>query len=149
MVILTDDEDRENEGDLVMAAEKVTPDGHQLHGHATARGLICLSLTEERIRQLGLPLMVQDNTSPFQTAFTVSIEAARGVTTGISAADRAPHDPGRGGAQRQARRTSCAPATSSPCAPARAACWCAPARPRARWTSRGWPASSPPASSAR
>ncbi len=88
MVILTDDEDRENEGDLVMAAEKVTPAA--INFMAThARGLICLSLTEDRIRQLNLPLMVQDNTSPYQTAFTVSIEAARGVTTGISAADRA------------------------------------------------------------
>jgi 3,4-dihydroxy 2-butanone 4-phosphate synthase / GTP cyclohydrolase II len=88
MVILTDDEDRENEGDLVMAAEKATPKAINFmatHG----RGLICLSLSEERIRQLNLPLMVHDNTSPFQTAFTVSIEAARGVTTGISATDRA------------------------------------------------------------
>jgi 3,4-dihydroxy 2-butanone 4-phosphate synthase/GTP cyclohydrolase II len=88
MVILTDDEDRENEGDLVMAAQKVTPEAINFmatHG----RGLICLSLIDERLRQLNLPLMVQDNTSPFQTAFTVSIEAARGVTTGISAADRA------------------------------------------------------------
>jgi 3,4-dihydroxy 2-butanone 4-phosphate synthase/GTP cyclohydrolase II len=88
MVILTDDEDRENEGDLVMAAEKVTPEAINFmatHG----RGLICLSLTEDRIRQLALPLMVQDNNSPYQTAFTVSIEAATGVTTGISAADRA------------------------------------------------------------
>src|SRR6476469_9412198 len=88
MVILTDDEDRENEGDLVMAAQKVTPKA--INFMAThARGLICLSLTEERIQQLALPLMVQENTSPYQTAFTVSIEAARGVTTGISAADRA------------------------------------------------------------
>src|SRR5687767_12032334 len=88
IVILTDDEDRENEGDLVMAAQKVTPAAINFmatHG----RGLICLSLTEDRIRRLNLPLMVHDNTSPFQTAFTVSIEAARGVTTGISAADRA------------------------------------------------------------
>jgi 3,4-dihydroxy 2-butanone 4-phosphate synthase / GTP cyclohydrolase II len=88
MVILTDDEDRENEGDLVMAAEKVTPQAINFmatHG----RGLVCLSLTEERIRKLNLPLMVQENTSPFGTAFTVSIEAASGVTTGISAADRA------------------------------------------------------------
>ncbi len=87
MVILTDDEDRENEGDLVIAATKCTPQAINfmaLH----ARGLICLSLTEDRLRQLNLPLMVQDNTSPYQTAFTVSIEAARGVTTGISAADR-------------------------------------------------------------
>src|SRR5437867_6392289 len=88
MVIVTDDEDRENEGDLVMAAEKVTPAA--INFMAThARGLICLSLTEERLARLSLPLMVQDNTSPFQTAFTVSIEAARGVSTGISAADRA------------------------------------------------------------
>ena len=88
MVILTDDEDRENEGDLVMAAELATPEAINFmatHG----RGLICLSLTEEKIRQLNLPLMVQDNTSPYQTAFTVSIEAASGVSTGISAADRA------------------------------------------------------------
>ncbi len=88
MVILTDDEDRENEGDLVMAAEKVTPQAINFmatHG----RGLICLSLTEERIRQLNLPLMVHDNTSQYQTAFTVSIEASRGISTGISAADRA------------------------------------------------------------
>ncbi len=88
MVILTDDEDRENEGDLVMAAEKVTPEAINFmatHG----RGLICLSLTEERIQQLNLPLMVQENTSPYQTAFTVSIEASRGITTGISAQDRA------------------------------------------------------------
>ncbi len=88
MVILTDDEDRENEGDLVMAAEKVTPTAINFmasHG----RGLICLSLTEERLKQLQLPLMVQDNSSSFGTAFTVSVEAATGVTTGISAADRA------------------------------------------------------------
>lgn len=88
MVILTDDETRENEGDLVMAAEKVTPAAINFMAKH-ARGLICLSLTEERIRRLNLPLMVQENTSPFQTAFTVSIEAARGVSTGISAADRA------------------------------------------------------------
>jgi 3,4-dihydroxy 2-butanone 4-phosphate synthase/GTP cyclohydrolase II len=88
MVILTDDEDRENEGDLVMAAEKVTP--RAINFMAThGRGLICLSLTEDRIAQLALPAMVTENSSPFQTAFTVSIEAARGVTTGISAADRA------------------------------------------------------------
>ena len=88
MVVLTDDEDRENEGDLVMAAAKVTPAAINFmatHG----RGLICLSLTDDRLRQLNLPLMVHDNTSPFGTAFTVSIEAARGVTTGISAQDRA------------------------------------------------------------
>lgn len=88
MVILTDDEDRENEGDLILAAEKATPEAINFmatHG----RGLICLTLTEDKARALDLPLMVRDNQSPFQTAFTVSIEAAQGVTTGISAADRA------------------------------------------------------------
>jgi 3,4-dihydroxy 2-butanone 4-phosphate synthase/GTP cyclohydrolase II len=90
MVILVDDEDRENEGDLCIAAEKVTPEAVNFmtkHG----RGLVCLALTEEKVRQLRLPLMVDAgaNTSAFGTAFTVSIEAASGVTTGISARDRA------------------------------------------------------------
>jgi 3,4-dihydroxy 2-butanone 4-phosphate synthase/GTP cyclohydrolase II len=88
MVILVDDEDRENEGDLTMAAEKVTPEAINfmaMHG----RGLICLSLTPERVEHLQLPMMTADNTSSFGTAFTISIEAKKGVTTGISAADRA------------------------------------------------------------
>jgi 3,4-dihydroxy 2-butanone 4-phosphate synthase / GTP cyclohydrolase II len=88
IVILMDDKDRENEGDLCMAAEKVTPQAINFmatHG----RGLICLPLTEERVRHLGIAMMVSENTSPFGTAFTVSIDAARGITTGISAADRA------------------------------------------------------------
>lgn len=88
MVILCDNEDRENEGDLTMAAEKVTSEAINFmakHG----RGLICLSLTEEQIEKLQLPMMVTENTSAFQTAFTVSIDARSGVTTGISAADRA------------------------------------------------------------
>jgi 3,4-dihydroxy 2-butanone 4-phosphate synthase/GTP cyclohydrolase II len=88
MVILVDEEDRENEGDLVMAAEFVTPAAINFmakHG----RGLICLTLTEERCRQLNLPPMVSNNRSQMGTNFTVSIEAARGVTTGISAGDRA------------------------------------------------------------
>jgi len=88
MVILVDDEDRENEGDLTMAAETVTPEAINFmakHG----RGLICLSMTGEKIDSLNLPLMVEHNTSSFQTGFTVSIEARCGVTTGISAADRA------------------------------------------------------------
>lgn len=88
MVILVDDEGRENEGDLVMAADKVTPEAINFMARF-ARGLICLSLTEERIEHLRLPMMVQDNNTPFGTAFTVSIEARTGVTTGISAADRA------------------------------------------------------------
>ena len=90
MVILVDDEDRENEGDLCMAAEKVTPEAINFMVRF-GRGLVCLSLTEERLHQLRLHMMVQDqeNTSPYGTAFTVSIEAREGVTTGISAADRA------------------------------------------------------------
>src|SRR5260221_10330928 len=88
MIVLADAEDRENEGDLVLAADFVTPEAiNFLATHA--RGLVCLTLTEERCRQLNLPLMVNDNRSPMGTAFTVSIEAASGVSTGISAADRA------------------------------------------------------------
>ena len=88
MVILVDDEDRENEGDLTMAAEKVTPEAINFMAKY-GRGLICLSLTEERLNELRLPMMVSENTSRFQTAFTVSVDARKGVTTGISAADRA------------------------------------------------------------
>ena len=88
MVVVVDDEDRENEGDLIMAAELVKPaDINFMVTHA--RGLVCLSLTRERCRQLGLGPMVRDNNSPYHTNFTVSIEAAEGVTTGISAYDRA------------------------------------------------------------
>ena len=88
MVILVDDEDRENEGDLTMAAEKVTPEA--INFMATyGRGLVCLSLTPQKANALDLSPMVTDNTSRFETAFTVSVEARRGVTTGISAADRA------------------------------------------------------------
>ncbi len=88
MVILVDEEDRENEGDLVLAADFVTPEAINFMARF-GRGLICLTLTEERCRQLHLPPMVQQNRSSHGTAFTVSIEAAEGVTTGISAADRA------------------------------------------------------------
>jgi 3,4-dihydroxy 2-butanone 4-phosphate synthase/GTP cyclohydrolase II len=87
-VVVVDDEDRENEGDLVMAAEKITPQAINFMARE-GRGLICLALTEERCAALGLPLMVEDNTSNFGTAFTVSIEARGRTTTGISAADRA------------------------------------------------------------
>jgi 3,4-dihydroxy 2-butanone 4-phosphate synthase / GTP cyclohydrolase II len=87
-VILVDDEDRENEGDLCMAAEKATPDAVNFMARY-GRGLICLSLSPEMVDRLDLPMMVTNNKSPFQTAFTVSIEARKGVTTGISAADRA------------------------------------------------------------
>src|ERR1700733_4615572 len=88
MVVLVDDEDRENEGDLVMAAELITPEAINFmarHG----RGLICLSLTEERVKQLALPMMAADNRSPRSTAFTVSIDARRGMPPGIPARERA------------------------------------------------------------
>src|SRR5438093_8449248 len=88
MIIVVDDEDRENEGDLTIAAEKVTPEGINFmarHG----RGLICLSMTPERLDELEIPLMVAQNTSRFETAFCVPIEAKGRTTTGISAADRA------------------------------------------------------------
>jgi 3,4-dihydroxy 2-butanone 4-phosphate synthase/GTP cyclohydrolase II len=88
MVIMVDDADRENEGDLCIAAEYVTPEA--INFMATyGRGLVCLALTEAQVDRLQLPMMAQNNQSTFQTAFTVSIEAARGVTTGISAQDRA------------------------------------------------------------
>ena len=88
MVILMDDEDRENEGDLIIAADHVTPEAINFMARY-GRGLICLTLTKARCQQLKLPLMVHDNTEQFSTNFTVSIEAAQGVTTGISASDRA------------------------------------------------------------
>jgi len=88
MVILMDDEDRENEGDLIMAAAKVRPEDINFMAR-NGRGLICLTLTQERCEQLRLPLMVNDNNAAYSTNFTVSVEAAVGVTTGISAADRA------------------------------------------------------------
>jgi 3,4-dihydroxy 2-butanone 4-phosphate synthase / GTP cyclohydrolase II len=102
------------------------------------RGLICLPLTAERCDALRLPLMSERNTSNFGTAFCESIDAREGVTTGISAADRTltilkGHRP-------DCRpRTWPAPATSSPSAPAMAACWCAPGRPKPRWIWRAWP----------
>ncbi len=88
MIILVDDADRENEGDLTMAAELATPEAINFMARF-GRGLICLALAPEFVERLRLPMMTRDNQSPFQTAFCVSIEARRGVTTGISAADRA------------------------------------------------------------
>lgn len=88
MIILVDDEDRENEGDLTMAAEKVTPEAINFMAKY-GRGLICLALTEEQVEKLQLSMMTARNSSRYGTAFTVSIEAAHGVTTGISAFDRA------------------------------------------------------------
>ncbi|HEY2677681.1 MAG TPA: 3,4-dihydroxy-2-butanone-4-phosphate synthase, partial [Steroidobacteraceae bacterium] len=88
MAVIMDDEDRENEGDLIMAAECVRPEDVNFMARY-GRGLICLTLTRERCRQLRLPLMVSDTDTTHRTNFTLSIEAAEGVTTGISAHDRA------------------------------------------------------------
>src|SRR3954468_20671755 len=88
MVIVVDDEDRENEGDLTMAADMVTPEAINLMARH-ARGLICLAMTEERVEHLRLPMMTADNRSLRSTAFTVSIDARKGITTGISARERA------------------------------------------------------------
>ena len=88
MLILVDDEDRENEGDLVVPAQFATPDAVNFMARH-ARGLVCLALTRQRVEQLGLPLMSAHNGTRHQTAFTISIEAREGVTTGISAHDRA------------------------------------------------------------
>ena len=87
MIIIVDDEDRENEGDLMIASEKATPEAVNFMAKY-GRGLICLALTEERTRELGLSMMVEDNESAFETPFTVSIDAREGITTGISANDR-------------------------------------------------------------
>ena len=88
MVIVADDEDRENEGDLTMAAEKITPEAINFMAKY-GRGLICLAMTPQRLDELEIPLMVPNNSSRFETAFCVSIEARERTTTGISAADRA------------------------------------------------------------
>ena len=124
MVVVCDGEDRENEGDLVMAAQFATPEAVNFMAKE-ARGLICLALTAERCEQLGLNLMAAKNEAPLQTAFTVTIEAAGGVTTGISAHDRAAHDPGRDRSRLGRGATSSSPATCSRCGPKRAACWSA------------------------
>jgi len=87
MIIIVDDEDRENEGDLMIASEKVSPEAINFMA-TNARGLICVSLTEERVKELELPLMVDKNTSAFETPFTVSVDAIKNTTTGISAYDR-------------------------------------------------------------
>ncbi len=135
MFILVDDEDRENEGDLVIPAQMATPDAINfmaMHG----RGLICLALTQDRVAQLGLNLMSAHNGTRHQTAFTVSIEAREGVTTGISAADRARTIAVAIDASKGLQDTS-RPAMSSRSSRATAACWCAPAIPRRRSMWRG------------
>src|SRR5258705_332735 len=109
MVIVVDDEDRENEGDLTIAAEKVTPEAINFMA-GFGRGLICLPMTSQRLAELELPLMVEENTSTYQTAFCVSIEAKKRVSTGISAADR----PVTGNSDSSPTRATSNPRTISP-----------------------------------
>ena len=122
MVILVDEEDRENEGDLVLAADHVTPEAINFMARL-ARGLICLTLTRETLRAAAPAADGRRATAPsIGTAFTVSIEAAEGVTTGISAADRARTVQAAVAPQRRGRPTWCSPATSSRCRRWTAAC---------------------------
>jgi len=143
MVIVVDDADRENEGDLIMAGQFVTPAAVNFMAKF-GRGLICVPAAAERLHQLGIDRMVQQNRESFRTDFHVSVDAARGITTGISAADRArtikilaepaavPDD-------------LVQPGTCFRCARVRAASSNAPATPRRRWT---WPRSQPAGPSA-
>ena len=131
MVVVVDDENRENEGDLTMAAQFVTPEAINFMAKE-GRGLICLALTPERCDELGLDLMAAKNESAFETAFTVSIEAREGVSTGISRRRPGAHDPGGDRPQDEPRATSSSPATCSRSRPSPAACSSGSARPRPR-----------------
>ena len=142
MVILVDDEDRENEGDLCLAAECITPEAINFMARH-ARGLICLTLTEERLAELNIPLMVADNTSMYNTAFTVSRSRRDMAYRPVSARQTALRPSAWRWTPKRAPKTSCGQGISSPCGPAKAACWCAPAKPRARWISRAWPGLKP------
>ena len=147
MIVLVDAEDRENEGDLVCAAEKVTPQIINFMARF-GRGLICLPLTPEKCDMLGLYPQTLENTARFSTAFTVSVDAAEGISTGISAADRA--TPSRWRLRTTAEpATWPGPGTSFPCEAAKVACWCGQGRLKAPWTSPVWPGSNLRRSSAR
>jgi len=136
MIILVDDEDRENEGDLTMAAEFITPDAINFMAKY-GRGLVCLALAPDIADRLDLQPMVRDNTSKFGTGFTVSIEAKKGVTTGISAADRAVTI--RTAIAPDSKASDLARAMSFLYAPNRAGCSSGQARPKVRLICAGWP----------
>ncbi len=137
IVILVDEEDRENEGDLVLAADHVSAEAINFMARY-GRGLICLTLTRERCERLNLPPMVPRNGTKMSTAFTVSIEAAEGVTTGISAARcRWPWHPAR------KPPIWCSRATSSRCRRLKAVCSCAPATPKPAATWPPWRVAAP------
>ena len=140
-VCIVDDEDRENEGDLIFPAQFLTvPQMALLIRHCS--GIVCLCLTDERIRRLRLPMMTEVNTNSQGTAFTVSIEAAEGVTTGVSAADRVATVQATS-ARRPGRKICAAPAMSFRCGRVPAAFWSVAAIPKPRWTSWPWPVLSP------
>jgi 3,4-dihydroxy 2-butanone 4-phosphate synthase/GTP cyclohydrolase II len=142
MVILMDDEDRENEGDLIIAAEAVTPEVINFFA-SEACGLICMPVTEERARQLQLPLMVRDNRSQHETNFTVSIDAAERKGPGISAVQRAHTVQVAVGDGASAADITASPGISFPWWPSPAASCAAPDTRRPASTSRAWPDSSP------
>ena len=121
MIILVDDEDRENGGDLCMAAESVTPEAINFMARY-GRGLICLTLSPDMVDKLQLPMMVSDNQSPYGTGFTISIEARTGVSTGISAADRARTI--QAAVAPDVKPYIISPAIYSRCGHRRAGCWC-------------------------
>jgi len=139
MVVIVDDEDRENEGDLIMAAEHATAEAVAFMIRHTS-GIICVPMEEQRLAALELPQMVPVNSESHRTAFTVSVDLVRGTTTGVSSADRAATiralaDP------RSTAADFARPGHIFPCARAPAACWCAPAIPRRRSTSAASPVS--------
>ena len=134
MLVVVDDEDRENEGDLLMAADRATPEAVNFMAKQ-GRGIICVPLTGERLDELRIAMMVSENTASMGTAFTVSVDAKRGVTTGTSAYDRA-----------LTIRALLDPATRHRAEREDVA---GPGTPRPPWTSRGWPGACRPASSAR
>ena len=142
MIVVIDDEDRENEGDLTMAAEKITPEAINFMAKF-GRGLICLAMTEERLDYLRLGPMSAENTSNFGTAFTESIDAKEGVTTGISAYDRA-HTIQVAIDPRPGPTIWHVPVTSFRFARVKEECWFVPARPKLRSISHGWQDWSPP-----
>ena len=137
MVIIMDDEDRENEGDLIMAAEHATPEAVAFMIRHTS-GIICVPMEEEQLARLDLPQMVPVNSESHRTAFTVSVDLRAGTTTGVSSGDRAATIRALADGASAARPTSPAPDTSSRCARAAAACWCAPVTPRPRSTCAAW-----------
>ena len=144
MVIILDDEDRENEGDLIMAAEHATPEAVAFMIRHTS-GIICVPMEDERLARLDLPQMVPNNDDAYRTAFTVSVDYRLRHDHRRLLERSLGHDPGARGSDIRCRRISRGPGTSSRCVRARAACSCAPATPKRRWICASSPACSPPA----